>query len=219
MGRPPRPDAPPRRVVDIARREELRAQAGHVFAQMGFAHAKMRDIAEATGILAGSIYHHFRSKDEILLELMDNFHDDILRDLHAIVDTDRAPVDQLEAMIALSVRYILDRPDECTIINQDFQYLHVTPAFAGVVKKARAASRTWIEVLKRAVDAGELRDDFNLEMAYATLMGSIFSTLRWYRPTGKVRPEQFTRQLTSQLLDGLRGQPRAGQEADRVTPA
>ena len=30
----------------------------------------------------------------------------------------------------------------------------------------------------------------NIEIAYATLMGSIFSTLRWYRPTGKVRPDE-----------------------------
>ena len=204
MGRPPRPDAPPRRVVDVARREELRAQAGHVFAQMGFAHAKMRDIAEATGILAGSIYHHFRSKDEILLELMENFHDDILRDLHAIIDVDGQPVEQLTQMIKLSVRYILERPDECTIINQDFQYLQATPEFAAVIKKARAASKIWLDVLNRGAQAGELRNDMNIDMAYATLMGSIFSTLRWYRPTGKVRPDEFAAQLTSQLLDGLR---------------
>jgi AcrR family transcriptional regulator len=191
-------------VVDIARREELRAQAGHVFAQMGFAHAKMRDIAEATGILAGSIYHHFRSKDEILLELMENFHDDILRDLHAIIDVDGHPVDQLTQMIKLSVRYILERPDESTIINQDFQYLQATPEFAGVIKKARAASKIWLDVLNRGAESGELRNDMNIDMAYATLMGSIFSTLRWYRPTGKVRPEEFAAQLTSQLLDGLR---------------
>lgn len=203
MGRPPRPDAPPRRVVDVARREELRAQAGHVFAQMGFAHAKMRDIAEATGILAGSIYHHFRSKDEILLELMENFHDDILRDLHAIIDVDGRPVDQLTRMIKLSVRYILERPDESTIINQDFQYLQATPEFAGVIKKARAASKIWLDMLNRGVESGELRNDMNIDMAYATLMGSIFSALRWYRPTGKVRPGEFADQLTSQLLDGL----------------
>ena len=204
MGRPPRPDAPPRRVVDVARREELRAQAGHVFAQMGFAHAKMRDIAEATGILAGSIYHHFRSKDEILLELMENFHDDILRDLHAIIDVDGHPVDQLTQMIKLSVRYILERPDESTIINQDFQYLQATPEFAAVIKKARAASKIWLDVLNRGAESGQLRNDMNIDMAYATLMGSIFSTLRWYRPTGKVRPDDFAAQLTSQLLDGLR---------------
>lgn len=204
MGRPPRPDAPPRRVVDIARREELRAQAGHVFAQMGFAHAKMRDIAEATGILAGSIYHHFRSKDEILLELMENFHDDILRDLHAIIDHDGRPVDQLTQMIRLSVRYILERPDESKIINQDFQYLQATPEFNDVIKKSRAASTIWLDVLRRGVESGELRDDINIEIAYATLMGSIFSTLRWYRPTGKVRPDEFAAQLTNQLLDGLR---------------
>jgi AcrR family transcriptional regulator len=193
-------------VVDIARREELRAQAGQVFARMGFAHAKMRDISEATGILAGSIYHHFRSKDEILLELMENFHDEILRDLHAIIDgsADDRPAEQLTQMIKLSVRYILERPDECTIINQDFQYLQSTPEFATVMKKARAASRIWHDVLRRGVATGDLRADLNVDIAYATLMGSIFSALRWYRPTGKVRPDELGAQLTGQLLDGMR---------------
>jgi AcrR family transcriptional regulator len=203
MGRPPRPDAPPRRVVDLARREELRAQAGEVFARLGFAHATMRDVAEATGILAGSIYHHFRSKDEILLELMENFHDDILRDLHAIVDPDTRPLDQLTEMIRTSVHYLLKRPDESKIINQDFQYMQARPEYAGVIRKARAASGIWIDVLNRGVAEGQLRADMNVEMTYATFMGALFSTLRWYRPGGKVSPEQFAAQLTDQLLNGI----------------
>ncbi len=52
------------------RKDEILRAAAKVIATKGFASATVRDIAEASGILSGSLYHHFRSKDQILVEIL-----------------------------------------------------------------------------------------------------------------------------------------------------
>ena len=55
------------------RREELLAIAAGLFAERGFKNTTVRDIADAAGILSGSLYHHFDSKEAMVDELLDSF--------------------------------------------------------------------------------------------------------------------------------------------------
>ncbi|MDK1361092.1 TetR/AcrR family transcriptional regulator [Arthrobacter sp. zg-Y1219] len=57
-----------------ARTDEIRAAAGALFASKGYAATTMNDIAQAVGILPGSLYHHFAAKETIAIELSDAFH-------------------------------------------------------------------------------------------------------------------------------------------------
>ncbi|WP_339715228.1 helix-turn-helix domain-containing protein, partial [uncultured Sneathiella sp.] len=49
------------------RRQELMAAAAHLFNQRGYDATSMRDIAREAGMLAGSMYYHFSSKDELII--------------------------------------------------------------------------------------------------------------------------------------------------------
>lgn len=60
------------------RRTEILRSAASLIASSGL-RTSMRDIADAAGILAGSLYHHFESKDAILLELIRAYHADLDR--------------------------------------------------------------------------------------------------------------------------------------------
>jgi AcrR family transcriptional regulator len=52
-------------------RSELLAAAEELIAERGFAHASLADIAAAAGVSKGAIYHHFQSKDDLLMALLD----------------------------------------------------------------------------------------------------------------------------------------------------
>jgi AcrR family transcriptional regulator len=71
----PPPDGPAVRTTavtaaDGARRAEILACAAQLFASSGSAGTSLKDVADACGILPGSLYHHFASKEAILLELV-----------------------------------------------------------------------------------------------------------------------------------------------------
>lgn len=61
------------------RRSELLGVAADLIARTGYTRTSLRDVADAAGILAGSLYHHFDSKETIAVELVRAFHDDLDR--------------------------------------------------------------------------------------------------------------------------------------------
>jgi len=60
------------------RRDEILGAAAELFATTGYTKTSMRDVAAASGILAGSLYHHFESKEAIAVELVENYHADLV---------------------------------------------------------------------------------------------------------------------------------------------
>ncbi|MBO0852486.1 MAG: TetR/AcrR family transcriptional regulator [Nocardia sp.] len=61
--------------ADSERRAEILRTAAELFASAGYARTVVRDVADACGILAGSLYHHFDSKEAIAAELLARYHD------------------------------------------------------------------------------------------------------------------------------------------------
>lgn len=64
--------------VDATRRTEILKTANSVIAASGL-RTSLQQIADAAGILAGSLYHHFDSKEAILVELIRRYHADLDR--------------------------------------------------------------------------------------------------------------------------------------------
>ena len=60
-----------------APRDEILSTAAELFATKGYTKTSMRDVAAASGILAGSLDHHFESKEAIAVELVENYHADL----------------------------------------------------------------------------------------------------------------------------------------------
>ena len=100
-------------VTDGARREEILETAAALFASSGL-RTSLREIADACGILPGSLYHHFDSKEAIIVELVERYRDDLERvakealdSLHSLEPT---PVEDCviefgEAIAACAVRH------------------------------------------------------------------------------------------------------------------
>src|SRR5438128_5612717 len=84
------------------RRRELLAIAARLFAERGFKNTTVRDIADAAGILSGSLYHHFGSKEEMVDELLDSFQTRLWQEYDEIEASDRTPKEKLEAVVRAS---------------------------------------------------------------------------------------------------------------------
>ena len=186
------------------RRDEITRAACAVFAEKGFQNSTMRDVAEATGILAGSLYHHYKSKDDLLVEVLKRFYADSIEDISRIVDEADDPVEAIPKLIALAVHYTVERRDEATIMENDAPYLAQLPAFAFVFEAAAEAERLWLGVLEQAREAGHIRAEVDLSTLYRTIMGSMFASVRWYRPTGRMKPAELAEHQVMLFFDGFR---------------
>jgi AcrR family transcriptional regulator len=75
---------------EAVRREEILQTAARLFASSGF-RTSLADIADACGILPGSLYHHFDAKEAIVVELVHRYHDDLDRIAKEACDTLHVP--------------------------------------------------------------------------------------------------------------------------------
>jgi len=85
---------PGRAYDDGTRRAEILETAASLIATSGL-RTSMHDIAEAAGIQTGSLYHHFESKEALLVELLRRYHEDLDRvadhAIHTLDDSSSRP--------------------------------------------------------------------------------------------------------------------------------
>src|SRR4249920_1642758 len=116
--------------VTQTRRAELLDIAAKLFAERGFKNTTVRDIADAAGILSGSLYHHFDSKEAMVDELLDSFQTALWEQYDAIESSDRTPKQKLEAVVRVAFDAIDQHHSEVAIFQTDAAYLATFDRFA-----------------------------------------------------------------------------------------
>lgn len=138
------------------RRDEILAAAAGLFAEEGYRNTSMREVAAASGILAGSLYHHFPSKEAIAVELIERYHTDLVR---AVRDSEAARPDPVEALRAFA-RDIAEVSRRHRAALQLTWYEAAPAAGSGLktVVRAEPASldRRWRTLIGAAVAAGAI---------------------------------------------------------------
>mgnify|MGYP003342878305 CR=1 FL=1 len=112
--------------TDNNRRLEILQAAGEIFADRGIANTTVRDIGAKVGILSGSLYYHFRSKDDMVLELLDRELRDMTQRMNAAIEG-REPLDALRASIRAAVQHAADKPTVVRILRNNVSYLRTNP--------------------------------------------------------------------------------------------
>jgi AcrR family transcriptional regulator len=179
------------------RRDELLAIAARLFAERGFKNTTVRDIADAAGILSGSLYHHFDSKESIVDELLDSFQQDLWLKYDAIEASDRTPKEKLDAVVRASFEAIDRHHSEVAIFQTTFE------RFAYLEERNIRFRTLWTGLLTEGVASGELRSDLNVELVYRFLRDTVWVAVRWYRPGGDLTPEEVADQYLHILLEGI----------------
>jgi AcrR family transcriptional regulator len=187
-----------------SRREELLAIAARLFAVKGFRNTTVRDIADAAGILSGSLYHHFDSKESMVDEILSTFQEELFGQYDAIVAaSDLDPLVKLEQAVLVSFEAIDKHHDEVAIFQNDAAYLLTFDRFAYLGERNQQSREVWLTLLRNGIDAGVLRDDLDLELTYRFIRDTVWVAVSWYRPGGRRTHAEIAKQYLSILLDGI----------------
>ncbi len=186
-----------------SRREELLAIAAKLFAQRGFKNTTVRDIADAAGILSGSLYHHFDSKESMVDEILDTFQSELFRRYNDVVSSDMDPRLKFETVIRISFDAIHDHHSEVAIYQNDAGYLAGFERFRYLEERNAQMQRLWLGLLEEGVRAGTFRPDTDSEVVYRFIRDTVWVAVRWYRPGGELSAADVAEQYLSILLDGI----------------
>ncbi len=159
------------------RRDVLLAAAARHFRERGYSGAVLRDIAEEAGMLAGSIYYYFPSKEDLFVAV----HAEGVRRISAAVDAAAAvagdPWGQLEAAMGAHLESLLEGGDFAQVVIRDMP--------TDVARSPLVALRDGYEDKFRAlVDALPLPTGVDRGTLRLMLLGALNWTRAWYRPEG-----------------------------------
>lgn len=188
-----------------SRRDELLGLAGELFAERGLRSTTVRDIADSAGILSGSLYHHFDSKESMVDELLRGFLDELFTRYREIVDSGLSAADTLRQLVIASFESIDARHTAVAIYQNEARQLAGQDRFAYIGERNREFRQLWESVLRRGVDDGEFRPDLDIDLVYRFLRDTVWVAVRWYRPGGAKSVDDIADQYLSVVLDGILG--------------
>jgi TetR/AcrR family transcriptional regulator, cholesterol catabolism regulator len=189
--------------VSATRRDELLGIAAGLFAEKGFKNTTVRDIADAAGILSGSLYHHFDSKESMVDEILRTFQEELFGQYDEIIAGGLDPLAKLEQAVLVSFEAIDKHRDEVAIFQNEAAYLLTFDRFAYLADRNRQSREVWLTLLQNGIDAGVLRDDLDLELTYRFIRDTVWVAVSWYRPGGRRTHTEIARQYLSILLEGI----------------
>jgi AcrR family transcriptional regulator len=185
------------------RRGELLDIAANLFAERGLKATTVRDIADAAGILSGSLYHHFDSKESMVDEILRGFLDELFGDYAAILARGLAPRERFEAIVRTSFE-ALDRNHAAVAIYQNEARLLADQAAFGYIRERLAEFKTmWTDLLREGVADGSFRKDLDIDLAYRFFRDTVWVGVRWYRPGGSTAVKDVSKQYLAIVLDGI----------------
>jgi TetR/AcrR family transcriptional regulator, cholesterol catabolism regulator len=186
-----------------SRRDELLELAAAMFAERGLRATTVRDIADAAGILSGSLYHHFASKEEMVDEVLRGFLVWLFDRYQHIVDTQPNPLERFKGLFMASFDAIEDRHAQVVIYQDEAKRLSSQPRFSYVEDLNRKQRQMWVDVLRQGIKEGYFRPDLNVDLVYRFIRDTTWVSVRWYQPGGPLTAEQVGRQYLSIVLGGI----------------
>jgi TetR/AcrR family transcriptional regulator, cholesterol catabolism regulator len=185
------------------RRAELLELAAGLFAERGLRATTVRDIADAAGILSGSLYHHFDSKESMVDEILRGFLDELFTRYREIVDAGLGPKQTLKALVVASFEAIDTRHAEVAIYQNESKHLMPLERFSYLDDRNVEFRKLWTVLLEDGMGAGVFRADLDVDLAYRFIRDTVWVAVRWYRPDGGLSPDAVADQYLAILLDGI----------------
>jgi AcrR family transcriptional regulator len=186
-----------------SRRDELLDLAATMFAERGLRATTVRDIADSAGILSGSLYHHFSSKEEMVDELLRGFLDWLFMRYEEIVATEPNPLERLKGLFMASFEAIEDRHAQVVIYQDEAKRLMGQPRFSYVEERNKEQRKMWLALLNQGVDEGYFRPDIDVDLVYRFIRDTTWVSVRWYEPGGPMTAREVGQQYLSIVLGGI----------------
>ncbi len=171
-------------------RGRLMRSAAQLFRAKGFDRTTVRDIAADVGIQSGSIFHHFRSKDDILRAVMEDCVFGLIKRINEALEGIESPRERLRAMIRCELEALRgDQGDALAVLVYEWRSLSDIGQ-QSLLEGRDAYERLWQAEMDNT--AGLLRQGINPFILRRFLHGALYWTTHWYQDDGQLSLDELT---------------------------
>lgn len=186
----------------INRKEQITETAAKLFRKKGYMATTMRDLAAELGIEAASIYHHVKSKEELLETICFDMANKFILNAKEVNDIYFNAEEKLRLAIKLHIETITLNQNKSAVFLQEWRNLSEPNLSKFKMLRDQYENQFTIIIID-----GENEDIFDfVDKKFAVL--SILSTINfvneWYNPEGKMNAAEIAEKLSNFILGGLR---------------
>ncbi len=171
-----------------------------MFNERGYDGTSMEDLAHELGISKSAIYHHVKSKEELLRRATERALDALFAILDDVSAMQAPAFDQLEELVRRSTLLLID---ELPLVRLLLRVRGNTAVGREALARRRHFDSRVVLLVTQARDEGRLRTDIDPAISARLLFGMINSVVEWYRPRGGARPQEVASMVHAVALTGL----------------
>jgi len=192
----------------VTRRLQILRRAAEVFERKGVAQTSIEDIASEVGIKREGIYYYFKSREDILLELILPQSDNLLRSMRNIMATASTNLDKLRSAMEMHISSYSPGYLETTVMLREKHIFKDQKKLDALRRVWRDYTDLWEELIKRGQTSGEFSDGLDAKMVSYGVLGMCNWMARWYTPDKGMEIPEITENFFRLCSYGLmRGEP------------
>jgi AcrR family transcriptional regulator len=184
---------------DLPRDEELLKIAAEVLYKKGFESARLDDIAREAGIVKGSLYHYFGSKDEIYERLVNNVRGRI--NFEEEIKGKAPAADRLSHLLRTRLETTVEYPLEVGLLARELVRMNGP---AG--EWAREDPKRYFVAIRQIIIQGQKERAFrpvDPDIMASVIFGILAHLPTWYRLGGRIRPDALVDEIAEFIMAGL----------------
>jgi len=186
------------------RRAEIIQAAIKLFSENGYTATSTQDIGDEVGLLAGSLYYHINSKEELLYDILLELHVAALEEV-AIIDA--AGGDPIERLRRLVRNHVVNH-DVPRLRLFETEFHHLNEERHGKIMSMRRIYTSYaVDRIREAQDQGVCDPDVDAPAMGMSLLGALNAVPKWFNPRGRVGIEAVADSFDRMVIGGLNVAP------------
>lgn len=186
---------------NASKRDVIAQKAAALFKTRGFSSTSMRELAEAVGVEAPSLYNHIGSKSELLQDICFKIANAFSLYLDKTENDTRKFTVRLEHLIRFHIRMMLDHFDEVYVANHEWKHLK-EPYLSNFLMQRRSYEKRLISLVEAGVTGKEFKQT-NPYVAVLTILSAVRGLEFWQQHKKNISGQVLEDDMVNHLLNGI----------------
>ena len=186
---------------NATKKDVIAQKASALFKSKGYSSTSMRELAEAVGVEAPSLYNHIGSKSELLQIICFKIANAFTSYLDKIENTPANSVNKVEHIIRFHIQMMLNNFDEVFVANHEWKHLK-EPYLSNFLNQRRGYEKRLVTLVEAGIKSKELKDT-NPYVSVLTILSAVRGLEFWQRHRSNVGTRELEDDMVDHLLNGM----------------
>ncbi|ULQ51376.1 TetR/AcrR family transcriptional regulator [Flavihumibacter fluvii] len=184
------------------KKEVIVEAATRLFREKGFKAASMRDLAEAVGVEAASLYNHIQSKEELLQEICFKVANAFNQRCDEVESSDIPTIKKVEAMLRFHIRMMFDNYEMVIVADRDWKHLS-DPYLSNFHSQRRIYRKRLAGIIERGIEQKEIKP-VDAPTVVLIMLHAVNGIESWHRSKEKISAKQLEENMVLIMIEGLK---------------